>query len=279
MTLRAPQSSGYNVTSRRLCRLPRLTLLCPSQCLCLCTSSQAKDRCTGGCQAALGVGVPPDPLPPAPASVHLAMWSGAGVLNHDGLLSRRLLDLGGLASQGQSSCPWCAFKKQPKGHPAPSLPCGKWVPPAVSCVLILSCRKWGPSSCVLCPTALPPRKWVHSLPCPLRTLMAPTQEMCTPAPQAPAPAVKQPPTPAPGLWALLGAHTSHRRAPHTPLAAPPHPHSTACRHHRGLPLPQAHIGPACSLSTSLGGNDKEEIAQKSMINVDITCCVPLTVTR
>ena len=141
----------------------------------------------------------------------------------------------------------------------------------VHCVLIHSCRKWSPSSCIHSVPQHSHRKWVPPpmstvysstpagsgflIPCPLRTHTAPTGNVhsCS---TAPAPTVKQPPTPAQGSGLSWRSHLTPRRAPHAPHAALPQPHSTACRHHTGLPLPQAHIGPRVLCPRLLEGNDR-----------------------
>lgn len=150
--------------------------------------------------------------------------------------------------------------KAAKGHPRPIPPLGSESLLHRHCVLILSCRKWGPSSCVLCPTALPQE--VGPPPVSTANPHGSPRKIFTPCSTAPAPTVKQPPTPAPGLWALL-AHLPHTaEAPMHPMQPRLSAPSTACRHHRGLPLPQAHIGPRVLCPHLLEEMIEEEIAQE-----------------
>lgn len=93
MTLSSPKSSGYNLTSLSPLQAARANLALPFPEPVSVHKLPGWDCCTGGCQAALCVGVPPDPLCQL-ASMHLAVWSGAGVVSHDGLLSGHLLAFG-----------------------------------------------------------------------------------------------------------------------------------------------------------------------------------------
>ena len=84
------------------------------------------------------------------------------------------------------------------------------------------------------------------------------------------PTVKLNPPPPQSSGLSWRSGLTHRRAPH---AAPPHPRRTACRLHTGFPSARV-LGPRL-----LEGNDeRRRLHRKSMINLDVICCVPLRVT-
>lgn len=142
------------------------------------------------------------------------------------------------------------------------------------CVPLRFCRKWGPSSCVHSVLHHSYRKWgpssrVHCVPAPL------PQEMCTPLQGDSTNCKTQPPAPTELSWR---SHLTNRRAPRAPMQ-PRLIHTTQ-------PVVSTRAA-LCPKPTSahvlcprlLEGNDeRRRLHRKSMINLDIICCVPLRVS-
>ena len=210
----SPKSSGYNLTSPSPLQAAQANLALPFPVPVSVHKLSGWDRCTGGCQAALGVGVPPDPLPPAPRPCTwqcgvVQGWLVMTDFSPDAywLLGKPLLKV--------SPRVHGVHLKAAKGHHRPIPPLWEVGPSSrVHCVFIHSCRKWVPHvstvySSTPAGSGVPPHASTlsHStptgsgslLPCPLcihpllqevgsssRVHCEPTllpQEMCTPAPQ------------------------------------------------------------------------------------------------
>lgn len=230
----SPKSSGYNLTSPSPLQAAQANLALPFPVPVSVHKLPGWDRCTGGCQAALGVGVPPDPLPPAPRPCTwqcgvVQGWLVMTDFSPDAywLLGKPLLKV--------SPRVHGVHLKAAKGHHRPIPPLWEVGPSSrVHCVFIHSCRKWVPHPVSTANPHCSHRK------CAL--LLHSASANC-----------KTTPHPRPGLWALLAL------TPRTPQGTPCTPCSpaSAAQHSLSSPhgppsAPSPHR-PTCSLSTSLGG--------------------------
>lgn len=203
----SPKSSGYNVTSPSPLQAAQANLALPFPVPVSVHKLPGWDRCTGGCQAALGVGVPPDPLPPAPRPCTWQSGVVQGCLamtdfspDADWILGKPPLKV--------SPHVHGVHLKAAKGHPRPIPPLWEVGPSScVHCVLIHSCRKWGPPRASTLSHSTPTGSGV---PPPVSTANPHgSHRKCTLLLHSASANCKTTPHPRPGALGSPGAHTSH----------------------------------------------------------------------